>query len=120
MEIRNLKLLTRDEIIRRLRRMTGPKNVSRPTEFTRYDVAKWIGVDAGDVRAHMRGRKEITDAFQIIYSQFFMLVESGELEIRYNRSTKEKILVRVPPPAVPPKRKLQPAIDFTTMRLKLD
>ena len=120
MEIKSLKLLERDEIIRRLRRMTGPSYVQRPTEFTRYDLAKWIGVDAGDIRAHMRQRCEITDAFQIIYSQFFQLVDNGELVIQYNRSTKEKVLVRVPAPAVPPKRKLQPAIDFASMRLKLD
>jgi hypothetical protein len=119
-EIRSLKLLEREQIIRRLRRLTGPSYIARPTEITRYDLAKWIGMDAGHVRAHMRGAARITDAFQIIYSQFFQLVDNGELVIEYNKKTKEKVLLRVPAPPAPPKRKLQPAIDFATMRLKLD
>jgi hypothetical protein len=91
-----------------------------PDEITRYDAAKWIGINIREVRSHMNGSREVNESFQIIYSRFFQLIESGELVLEYDRPTKKKTLVRVPEPATPPKRKLMPAIDFASMRLKLD
>lgn len=120
MAIQNLKILTKDEIVRRLNRLRGEKYLSRPTEITLYDVSKWFGITIREVNSHATRYREINDAFQIAYSQFFHLVEGGELVIEYDKSTKKKTLVRVPAPAEPPKRKLMPAIDFASMRLKLD
>jgi hypothetical protein len=119
-EIRSLNLLTAEEIVRRLKRMTGENYRMRPNQITRYDFAKWAGIDVREVRYHSKGIRPITDAWQIVYSQFFQLVDAGELVLQQDKRTKTKTLVRVPAPPVPPKRTLQPAIDFATMRLKLD
>lgn len=115
----NVKLLARDEIQRRLVRMTGPRYLKRPDQITRFDLARHFGVDERYLRFHMTGKEEINDFWQVAYSQVFGLIDSGEMVLRYNELGK-KTLVRVPKPATPVKKTLRPYIDFENMSLGFD
>jgi hypothetical protein len=117
----DLKLMSRDEIKRRLVRHVGPKNVKRPREITTIDIAKWFGVDRDLVRLHIKPDGLINDFWQVAYSQFFALVDAGMIEIRFDPDGK-KTLVRVPPPASPVKKTPLPFVDFSggTPRLAFD
>lgn len=109
--------MPRDEIVRRLKRMTGEKHVRRPDEITRVQVAQWLGVDMRLLRMHCAG-VVINDTWQIVYSQFFDLLDRGCLKLV--REGRSKRLERVPPPPVPPKKKLMPHVDFVSGELKFD
>ena len=111
-------LLTKEEIVRRLVRMTGPKFVKRPNDVTRYDVARWFDVEGRFIRWHSSGERPINDFWQVAYSQFFALVDAGLIEIRYVDG--KKTLVRVAKPSKPPKKTLRPYIDFNKMTLGMD
>jgi hypothetical protein len=122
-EINNIKLLGKDEILRRLARMTGEPYLRRPTEITKLDLAKWVGVDVRRIRLHTSLTEDISDSWQLIYSQFFALVDSGELVVKLEKNRNgvmTKVLVRGPKPAKPPRKPLMPRIDMATIRLKLD
>lgn len=113
------KLLSHDEIIRRLIRLTGPRYVRRPNEITRFDVAKWFDVDERFVRMHATKVKEISDFWQFAYTQFFVLVDAGLIEIQFNDQG-HKTLVRLAKPKAAVKKTLRPWVDLTTMQLRLD
>lgn len=117
-DLNKLKLLSREEILRRLARMKGAPNVRRRHEITRLDMARWMGVDVRYIRFHETLREPITDSFQIIYSQFFHLIESGQLVIDPNQGPK-KVLIRVPPPAEPPRKPIRPHIALSSNGPKL-
>ena len=122
METLRVRLIPKDELRRRLSRMVLERGKKRLTEVTLQDMARWIGCDRRDIRNHINGGEPVSDAFQIIYSRFFALLDAGELEIRIERNGPgmKKILVRVPKPATPPRRVLQPRIDYASMRLKYE
>ena len=114
MEIDKIPLMSRDEILRRLSRMTGEPHRRRDNEITRKDMARWIGVDEREIRNHVARDypRPISDSWQIIYSRFFYLVDTGCLVIRIQPVTRRKELVLVPKPEVPPKKPLRPRIEF--------
>ncbi|HUP07666.1 MAG TPA: hypothetical protein VMU47_10975 [Caldimonas sp.] len=116
-----MKLLSVDEIRRRLSRMTGEPHVRRLDEITRNDLARWFGVDIRLVRNHSSGREAINSFWQVAYSQIFGLIDDGCIKIEFTTRGK-KTLVRIPKPAVAPKKKLRPFVDFTGAhpRLGLD
>lgn len=113
----SVKLMSIEEIKRRLVRMTGEPYVRRPNEITRVDVAKWFGIDKRYVRMHCDD--EINDFWQYAYSVFFEMMDKGLIEIQFDKHGK-KMLVRVATPAAPPKKKLRPFVDLATMTLRLD
>jgi hypothetical protein len=119
-ETRSFKLLTREQIIARLEAMTGPKYLNRPTQITRGDMARWLGMPLQNIRLHMVGKVRISDSFQLIYSQFFQGVDRGELKLEYDARTRKKTIVRVDPNAKAPKPPIKGAIDFNTLRIKLE
>lgn len=118
--LNSLPLLSREEILRRMARMHGEPHVRRDNEVTRNDLAKWIGIDFRQVRSYERGKTPITDAMQIVFSQFFFLLDSGQLAIRFEG--RKKFLERVPPPSEPPKPQVRPHVAFGAdgPRLKFD
>ena len=122
METLRVRLIPKDELRRRLSRMVGERGKKKLAEVTLDDMRKWIGCDRRDIRNHINGSEPISDAYQLIYSRFFALLDGGELEVRIqkNGAAMTKILVRVPKPATPPLRVLQPRIDYASMRLKYE
>lgn len=104
--------------MRRLVRMTGESFVQRPNEITRFDVAKWFDVELRLVRMHSNGLRQINDFWQMSYSQFFHLMDTGCLKVTFEG--RRKVLVRVKAPDTPPKKKLRPYVDLGTMRLGFD
>lgn len=114
----DLKLMSREEIQRRLTRMKGERNVSRPEEVTRYDVARWFGIDARLVRMHNTGKEPINDFWQVNYTQLFALIDAGLIEIRWDG--RKKTLVRLAKPKAPVKKTVRPFINFQKMTLEFD
>lgn len=114
------RLMTREEIIRRLVRLKGVKHLRRTTEVTYRDVARWVGVSRRCCRAHMEGAFAMTDAHQLAYSAFFSLFDGGCLKIEISGRGRQKTVVRVEPPKEAPKREARPFVDFPTMRLKME
>lgn len=125
--INSLPLLSPEEIRRRLSRMRGEHHIRRNNEITFNDLARWVQVDNRRIRLHANGKDPISDMWQLIYTQFFAMVDSGELVIQWvgdpnDRRTMKKMLVRVPKPAQPPKPPIRPRIDFAEVapRLKFE
>ena len=112
--------MEKDEIVRRLVRMTGDPYVQRPNDITKNDVANWFGVEVRLVRMHMNGLREINNFWQVAYSQFFEMMDEGVLQIRFDGRKKQLVKVERPAGTPPPKKKLRPFVDFSTMRLGLD
>lgn len=114
----SLRIMPRDEIRRRLAAMHGVPHVTRRDEVTRIDVAKWLGISFQAVRCHESGFWPITEGMQIAYSQFFALLDAGCL--KFDPTTKKKTLIRVAPPAQPPKKVVRPHVDFSLLKLRFD
>lgn len=118
-DLQSLRLLTRDEILRRLARLRGAPFVRRPKEITRRDMANWMNVELKQIQMHQSGKMAISDSWQLIYSQFFALIDAGALVL--DPDSKKKTLIRVTPAARPAPR-LLPHIEFAgdRPRLRLD
>lgn len=114
----DVRILTREEILRRLARLKGKKHVPRMADITLQDLAKWMGVSRRCVRGHMAGAFPINEAHQHTYSVFFSLLDAGCLKVTL--AGKKKVIERVAPPKEAPRREMRPFIDLTTMRLKLE
>lgn len=110
--------MQRDEIKRRIARMTGAPIVKRPNEITLADIWKWFGVSERLVRMHRDGLEPINDFWQVSYTQFFGLIDAGLIEIRYVEG--RKTLVRLKKAKAPVKKTVRPYINFATMTLGID
>src|SRR5690242_3237398 len=77
--IQRLRLMERDEIVRRLRRMVGESDVRRDGEITLGDLARWLNVKRWTIQKHMQGKDPINDAWQVFYTQTFAMIDAGEL-----------------------------------------
>lgn len=117
MAINEIPLLDRETILRRIAHMKGEPFVNRPTEITVLDMAKWFGVKRERIDLHTRKKEPISDTWQLCYSHFFHLVDTGQLALNVvvdpnDGRKKRKELIRVPKPEVLPKRPIRPHIDF--------
>jgi hypothetical protein len=115
------RLLTREEILRRLRRLHGDKYRRRPNEITRHDVARWIGITMSLISQQESGIVLISDNMQMLYSKFFGLMDAGRIVIERDEDGRKKRLVQVAEPQKKnEKRSLRPFIDFNDGSLKFD
>lgn len=99
--------------------MVGEPNRKRLDEITRNDVARWFDVDVRLVRMHQEDVKDISDFWQWAYTQFFAMVDSGEIRITFDKHGK-KTLVRGEKPTTPVKKTPRPFVDLATMKLGFD
>lgn len=104
------RLLTREEIRGRLSRMVGERGKHRPDGIMLVDVARWMGMQLRDLKRQLKNENPISNEFQIRYSRFFALVESGRLIV--NPGSRPKELIHVEPKA-PPKPPVLPRLDFS-------
>lgn len=122
MAINDIPLLAREDILRRLAHLKGVHGRPNMHAITIRDLARWFGVQRRRIRLHTEGVESISDMWQVMYSQVFHLIDSGELELRVevdsnDKRVRRKVLVRVPKPVTPPKRPVRPHVDLSDMTL---
>jgi hypothetical protein len=116
-----MRLLTREEILRRLKRLHGEKYKRRPNEITRHDVARWIGITLNLIQKQESGIFPISDNMQVLYSKLFNLMDAGRIAIETCEDGRQKRLVQVPAPEKKiEKNGVRPFIDFNDGSLKFD
>lgn len=103
--------------------MKGAPFIVRMNEITVLDMARWFGVKRERIDLHTKRKEDISDTWQLCYSHFFHLIDTGQLQLRVvveegDRRLRRKVLVRVPKPETPPKRPTRPCVDLPTMTLR--
>ena len=114
-------LMPRDWLKRRLGRMVNKGQKGGPFRpvVTLSDVAHWFVVDVTLIYQMERGTLEITDKWQVQFSQFFYLLDTGQIEIVVDMKRRKKTWRRATP-AEPPCKAPMPRIDFAATKLRFD
>ena len=121
--LNELQLMSREEILRRLSRYRGDRlfgDRNNEDVFTIKLIAKYFGFTHCVILQWFmpkgnKNHRRISDKKQILLTQFFQMIDRGELIVVHDglRNSRVKSIVRVTPKA-PPKRQPLPKIDFTT------
>lgn len=113
-------LFPKDWLRRRLTRFVRKgQNASFRASITLGDIAHWFQVDYKLIMHMEDGRLAINDKWQVKLSQFFTLLDAGEIELHVDKKNRVKSWARATPKG-PACKVPMPRIDFAAGKVRFD